>query len=78
MDPLATKFRAYPEILANKHIKKLGTLICSVLAQTVRPTGADRPDRGPSGLRTGPSGAQFGAQHKAMFGSNKPSRFVGP
>jgi hypothetical protein len=44
------KFRTYPEILANKHSKKLGTLIYSALARTVRPTGADRPDRGPSGL----------------------------
>jgi hypothetical protein len=46
MDPLPTKFRAYPEILANKHSKKLGTLICFVLARTVQPTGADRPDLG--------------------------------
>jgi hypothetical protein len=43
MDPLQTNFRAYLEILANKHSKKLGTLICSALARTVRPTGADRP-----------------------------------
>ena len=39
MDPLPIKFRAYPEILANKHSKKLGTLICSALARTVRPQG---------------------------------------
>jgi hypothetical protein len=43
LDPLQTNFRAYPEILANKHSKKLGTLIYSALARTIRPTGADRP-----------------------------------
>jgi hypothetical protein len=42
-------------ILANNRSIKLGTLICSAHARTVRPTGADRPDRGPSGLRAGPS-----------------------
>jgi hypothetical protein len=36
LDPLQTNFRAYPEILGNKHNKKPGTLICSALAQTVR------------------------------------------
>jgi hypothetical protein len=41
--------------LANNCSTKLGTLICSALARTVRPTGADRPDRGPSGLKAGPS-----------------------
>jgi hypothetical protein len=41
-------------ILANNCSTKLGTLICSAHARTVRPTGADRPDRGPSGLRAGP------------------------
>jgi hypothetical protein len=40
-------------ILANNRSTKLGTLICSAHARTVRPTGADRPDRGPSGLRAG-------------------------
>jgi hypothetical protein len=50
MDPLQTNFRAYLEILANKHSKKLGTLICSTPARTVRPTGADCPDRGSSDL----------------------------
>jgi hypothetical protein len=63
LDPLQTNFRAYPEILANKHSKKLGTLICSALARTVQPTCADRPDRRPSGLRTGPSAAHFGSKH---------------
>jgi hypothetical protein len=51
--------------LANKHSKKLGTLICSVHAQTVRTRDTDRLDHGPSGLRTRPFAAQFGAQHSA-------------
>ena len=55
LDPLQTNFRAYPEIFANKHSKKLGTLICSAHARTVRPTGTDRPDHGPYDLRAGPS-----------------------
>jgi hypothetical protein len=45
LDPLQTNFRTYPEILANKHSKKLGTLICSAPARTVRT--ADRPAPGP-------------------------------
>jgi hypothetical protein len=51
--------------LANNRSTKLGTLICSAQARTVRPTCADRPThmRGPSGLRAGPSAAQIGAQH---------------
>jgi hypothetical protein len=52
LDPLQTNFRANPVNLANNRSTKLGTLICSALARTVRPTGADR---GPSGLRAGPS-----------------------
>jgi hypothetical protein len=63
LDPLPTKLRANPAIFANKHSEKLGTLICSARARTVRPTGADRPDRGPSDLRAGLSAPQFGAQH---------------
>jgi hypothetical protein len=59
LDPLQTNFRAYPEILANKHNKKLGTLICYVPARTVPPTGADCPDCGPSDPRAGPSGLSF-------------------
>jgi hypothetical protein len=55
MDPLQTNFRAFFMILANNHNTKLGTLICSAHARTVRPPGADCPDRGPSGLRAGPS-----------------------
>jgi hypothetical protein len=37
MDPLQTNFRAYPIILANNRSTKLGTLICSAHARTVRP-----------------------------------------
>jgi hypothetical protein len=55
LDPLQTNFRAYPMILANNHGTILGTLICSAHARTVRPPGADCPDRGLSGLRAGPS-----------------------
>jgi hypothetical protein len=59
LDPLQTNCRAYPEILANKHNKKLRTLICSMPARTVRPTGADCPDRGPSDPRVRPSDLSF-------------------
>jgi hypothetical protein len=45
LDPLQTNFRAYPMILANNHSTKLGTLICSAHARTVRT--ADRPTSGP-------------------------------
>jgi hypothetical protein len=55
LDPLQTNFRAYPMILANNRSTILGTLICSAHARTVRPPGADCPDRGLSGLRAGPS-----------------------
>jgi hypothetical protein len=50
-----TGFRVNSANLANKHSTKLGTLNCSAHARTVRPTGADCPDRGPFGLRAGPS-----------------------
>jgi hypothetical protein len=55
LDPLQTNFRAFPVILANNCSTKLRTLICSAHARTVQPPGADCPDRGPSGLRAGPS-----------------------
>jgi hypothetical protein len=55
LDPLHNWFRANSANIANNHSTKLGTLICSAHARTVRPTGADRPDRGPSDLRAGPS-----------------------
>jgi hypothetical protein len=59
LDPLQTNSRAYPMILANNRSTKLGILIYSAHARTVRPTGADRPDRGPSGLRAGQSAGSF-------------------
>ena len=68
LDPLPSELRANPAIFANKRSKKLGTLICSARARTVLPTGADRPDRGPFGLRAGLSAPQFGAQHMYIFG----------
>jgi hypothetical protein len=43
LDPLQTNFRANSANLANNRSTKLITLICSVLARTVRPTSADRP-----------------------------------
>jgi hypothetical protein len=80
LDPLQTNFRAYPLILANNRSTKLGTLICSAHARTVRPTGADCPDRGPSGpqartVRTADRPAsgpyrprsQFGAQQSVLW-----------
>jgi hypothetical protein len=42
LDPLQTNFRANSANLANNHSTKLGTLICSAHARTVRPTGAVR------------------------------------
>jgi hypothetical protein len=39
LDPLQTIFRAFPVILANNRNTKLGTLICSAHARTVRPQG---------------------------------------
>jgi hypothetical protein len=54
LDPLQTNFRAISANLANNRSTKLRTLNCSTHARTVRPTGANRPDRPPS---------QFDAQH---------------
>ena len=59
LDPLQTNFRAYPMILANNRSTKLGTLICSAHARTVRT--ADRPASGPDRPR-----AQIGVKH-TMF-----------
>jgi hypothetical protein len=56
LDPLQTNFRAFPAILANNRSTKLGTLICSAHARTVRT--ADRPAAGPDRPL-----AQSGAQH---------------
>jgi hypothetical protein len=46
-------------VLGNKSREKLGTLTDSAHARTVRATTADCPDRGPSGLRAGPSARSF-------------------
>jgi hypothetical protein len=43
LDLLQTNFRGNSANLANNRSTKFGTLICSVHAQTVRPTGTDRP-----------------------------------
>jgi hypothetical protein len=48
--------------LANNCSKKLGTLIDSARARTVRTTSAYRPDHGPSGLGAGPSAGHFAFQ----------------
>jgi hypothetical protein len=55
LDPLQTNFRAISANLANNRSTKLGTLNCSAYARTVWLTGVDRPDRGSSDLRAGPS-----------------------
>jgi hypothetical protein len=52
--------------IANKHSTKLGTLIYSAQARTVRPTGADYPDRGPSGSRAGLSAWLFLVPNKSF------------
>jgi hypothetical protein len=59
LDPLHNWFWANSANLANNRSTKLGTLICSAHARTVRPAGADCPDRGPSGLRAGPSASSI-------------------
>jgi hypothetical protein len=59
LDPLQTNFRANSVNLANNRSTKLGTLNCPAHAGTVQPTGADRPDRGPFGLRAGPSASSI-------------------
>jgi hypothetical protein len=55
LDPLQTDFRVNPVVLGNQSREKLGTLTDSAHARTVRATTANSPDRGPSGLRAGPS-----------------------
>jgi hypothetical protein len=59
LDPLPTDFRVNPAVLGTKSREKLGTLTDSAHARTVRATTADGPDRGPSGLRAGPSARSF-------------------
>jgi hypothetical protein len=53
---------------ANNRSTKLGTLICSAHTRTVWPTGADCPDRGPFGLRAGPSAGSFQYQTPIVGG----------
>jgi hypothetical protein len=55
LDPLPTDFRVNPVVLGNQSREKLETLTDSAHARTVRATTTDSPDRGPSGLRVGPS-----------------------
>jgi hypothetical protein len=59
LDPLQTDFRVNPVVFGNKSREKLGTLTDSAHARTVCATTVDRPDRGPSGLRAGPSARHF-------------------
>jgi hypothetical protein len=68
-----TGFRANSANLANKHSTKLRTLIYSAHARTVRPTGADCPDRGLSGLRAGPSVCSFWCQTLSNAGEVIPT-----
>jgi len=64
-------FRANSANLANNRSTRLGTLIYSAHARTVRPTGADRPAhrRGPSEPRT--VRPQDRTIRKAQFGSKQ-------
>jgi hypothetical protein len=55
LDPLRSDFRVNPTVLGNKSREKLGTLAVSAQGRTVRAATMDSPDRGPSGLRPGPS-----------------------
>jgi hypothetical protein len=59
LNPLRTDFRVNPTVLGNKPREKLGTLIVSAHARTVRVATADSLDRGPSGLRAEPSARPF-------------------
>jgi hypothetical protein len=73
-----TGFRANSANLAKKHSKKLGTLIYSEQARTVRPTGVDRPThrRGLSGpqartVRTADRPAPGPDRPLALFGAKQ-------
>jgi hypothetical protein len=59
LDPLQTNFRANPANLANNYSTKLGTLICSAHARTVRPTCADRTVRITDRPASGPDRPSF-------------------
>jgi hypothetical protein len=64
LDSLRTDFRVNPTVLGNKSHEKLGTLTVSAHARTVRAATADSPDRGPSGLKAGPSVRPFLASNR--------------
>jgi hypothetical protein len=68
LDPLQTVSRVNPAVLGNKSREKLGTLTVSAHAWTVRATTADRPDRGPSGLRAEPSTRPFLVSNTLFLG----------
>jgi hypothetical protein len=71
LDPFPTVSRVNPAVLGNKSREKLETLIDSARAWTVCATTTDSPDRGPSGLRAGPSARLFLAfnnvEHQMML-----------
>jgi hypothetical protein len=73
-----TEFRANSTNLANNRSTKLGTLIYYAHARTVRPTGADCPDRGLSGLRAGPSARSIWCQTYAPlpFGGARQTKSI--
>jgi hypothetical protein len=61
-----TDFRANSANLAKNRRTKLEIIICYAHSWTVRPTGADCPDRGLSGLRAGPSARSFWCQTQTL------------
>jgi hypothetical protein len=71
LDPFPTVSRVNPAVLGNKPREKLVTLTDSARARTIHATTADSPDRGPSGLRAGPS-----ARLILAFNTNLNSYFV--
>ena len=76
LDPLPTDFRVNPAVLGNRSREKLGTLTVSAQARTVRAATADCPDRGPSGLRAGPSaGSKAGSTYAPLpFGGAEQTK----
>jgi hypothetical protein len=77
LDPLPTDFRVNPVVLGNQSREKLGTLTDSAHARTVRATIADSPDRGPSGLRVGPSARHIWCPTDCnKLGYQEPSVFI--
>jgi hypothetical protein len=66
LDPLRTGFRVNSTVLGNKSREKLGIVTVSTHARTVCAATADSPDRGPSGLRAGPSAKPFWASNNIL------------